>query len=447
MDSTGLQPGGPRGWPLLGHAPAFLSDKLGFLARCASVYGPVTALNLGEPTYLLNDADDIRHVLATNAANYDKTTRLTSRKGRWLSGAGLLTSSGAQHLRQRKMMQPCFHARSIAVFADGVAAAIAERATAWTPGRELDIADEMMALAQQSVLRSLFGADVHDQGAGLAAAIAVRRRFMDYVFFSHLPFAELLPVPIRFAYRRAMARIDRFIYAAIARRRADAAPPGDLLAMLVQARYPDGSAMDDRQVRDEALTISITGFETVGEALAWTWYLLARHPEVEARLVAEVADVLQGRPPTLADLPKLRYAAMVLEEALRLYPPTWIYIRMARGLDRLPSGVAIPAGAKLYLCPYVVHRNPRYYPDPERFDPERFTDAAKAARPRLAYFPFGHGPRVCLGEAFARMEAVLVLASIIQRFRLELLPGQSIVPEPRMTLHPKNGIRMRLMHR
>jgi cytochrome P450 len=205
--------------------------------------------------------------------------------------------------------------------------------------------------------------------------------------------------------------------------------------------------MTDQQVRDEAVTLFITGYETIGEALTWTSYLLSQHQAIEAKFFAEVDEVLGGRVPSAGDLPRLGYSGMVLAESMRLYPPTWIFIRMTLQEDKLPSGATISAGSKLYLCPYVMHRHPRYFPDPNRFDPERFTETAKKERPQFAYFPFGGGARVCIGEHFAKMEGTLVLASIAQRFRLSLVPGQTIVPEPKMTLRPKHGLMMRIQQR
>jgi cytochrome P450 len=230
-------------------------------------------------------------------------------------------------------------------------------------------------------------------------------------------------------------------------RREDAGQRNDLLSLLVKARYEDGTGMTDKQVHEEVLVLLVTGHETIGEALSWTSYLLARHPDVASRLFAEVDAVLDGRVPQSEDLLKLEYVGMVLAESMRLYPPTWIFVRMARNDDTLPSRVTIPAGSKLYLCQYVMHRNPLYFPDPDRFDPERFSESAKKTRPKFSYFPFGGGPRVCIGEAFAKMEGVLVLAMVAQRFTLQLVPGGKIVPEPKMTLRPKSGILMTVRHR
>jgi cytochrome P450 len=440
--TTRLRDSGPAAYPMVGHVPQFLRDRLGFLSRCAARYGDVVELKIGERTFLLNNAEDVRHVLMTNARNYTKTSRLTSARGKRLSGEGLLTMSGETHLNQRRMMQPAFHQKAIAGFADMIVDAAGEAVAGWREGAAFDVAAAMSALSQRVVLKALFSTDVEDLGA-LGAAISLRRRYMDYMFFTLLPFPEYLPTRRNREYRKAMERIDAFIYGAIAKRRRAADRPHDLLSMLMSASYRDGASMNDRQVHDEALTMTITGYETVGEALSWTWYLLAQHPAVKSRFHAELARVLNGRLPTLGDLPALTYAQQVLDESMRIYPPTWIFIRMARNGDVLPSGTRVPAGSKLYMCPYVMHRNPAYFPEPEKFDPERFSEEARKERHRVAHFPFGTGPRVCIGEQFARMEATLILAVIAQRFDLALMPDHKVVPEPRMTLRAKHGIMMK----
>ncbi len=433
---------GPAAYPILGHVPQFLRDRLGFLTRCAARYGDVVELRIGERTFLLNNAEDVRYVLATNARNYTKSPRLTSPRGKRLSGEGLLTMSGEAHVNQRRMMQPAFHQKAIAGFADMMVHTTTEAIAGWREERAIDVAAAMSALSQRIVLNALFSTDL-DEPEALGTAITVRRRYMEYMFFSLLPFPEYLPTRLNLEYRNAMKCIDAFIYGTIARRRAAADPPRDLLTLLMSASYRDGASMNDRQLHDEALTMSITGYETIGEALSWTWYLLARHPDVKAKLHAELAIVLNGREPTLDDVPALTYAQKVLDESMRIYPPTWIFVRIARDDDTLPSGTHVAAGAKLYMCPYVIHRNPTYFPDPEKFDPERFSEEGRKQRHRMAHFPFGNGPRVCIGEAFARMEAALVLAVIAQKFDLVLVDDHRVVPEPRMTLRAKHGIMVR----
>lgn len=436
---------GPVGYPLVGHLPAFLYDKLGFLSRCAATYGDVTKLNIGEPTFLLTSPEDIKHVLVLNPDNYVKSPRMTSARGKRLSGAGLLTSVGAAHIKQRRMMQPVFYRKTVESFSKTITEGIGQMLAQWTDHIELDFGHEMMGLVQQNIVKAVLGSDAGHEMPELLDAITIRRLYMEHVFFS--PFPEWMPSRIGWRYRTAMQRIDAMLSRAIHARRTRPADAEDLLSLLLRAKYDDGTGMTDQQVRDEAVTLFITGYETIGEALTWTSYLLSQYPAIEAKFLSEVDDVLGGRPPCAEDLPKLPYAGMVLAESMRLYPPTWIFIRVSLLEDKLPSGAMIPAGSKLYLCPYVMQRNPRYFPAPEQFDPERFSESAKKNRPQFSYFPFGGGARVCIGEHFAKMEGTLVLASIAQRFRLSLVPGQTIVPEPKMTLRPKHGLMMRLQQR
>jgi cytochrome P450 len=429
----------------VGNLPEFLYDKLGFLSRCAAAYGDVIKLRIGEPTYFLNNPDDIKHVLVLNPDNYGKSPRMTSAKGKKLSGAGLLTSVGPEHLRQRRMMQPVFYRKTVESFSRIITEGVGGMLARWADGMELDLECEMMGLVQRNIVKTLLGTDADDDMPALLDAITIRRLYMEHVFFS--PFPEWVPSRIGWRYRRAMQCIDTIVTRSIQARRAPPTDTRDLLSLLLCAKYDDGTVMTDQQVRDEVVTLLVTGYETIGEALTWTSYLLSQHPAIAAKFFAEVDEVIGGRPPSVEDLPKLPYLGMVLAESMRLYPPTWIFIRIAQAEDTLPSGAIVPAGSKIYLCQYVMQRHPRYFPDPERFEPERFTETAKKERPQFVYFPFGGGARVCIGEHFAKMEATLVLASIAQRFRLSLVPGQTIVPEPKMTLRPRNGIQMRVFRR
>ncbi|MEO6202010.1 MAG: cytochrome P450 [Nitrospirales bacterium] len=443
-DNPRKESSGPRGYPILGHIPAFLWDRLRFLSGCAAEYGDVVKLKIGELTFLLNNPEDIKYVLVTHSDNFDKGPRLTSSRGKRLSGEGLLTSLGSTHLRQRKMMQPVFYRTSIKAFAETITHGVEKRLARWKSGTELDIGDEMLALAQHNIIKTVFGPDFEDVSGELARAITIRKKYVEHVHFSLLPFSEYLPPKLRREYQQARERIDATITREIDKRRAAPEPSHDMLSLLMHAKYDDGTGMTDKQIRDEFLTLFSAGYETIGEALTWTWYLLSQHPVVEGRFLDELREVLRGRVPDSDDVSKLPYTAMILAESMRLYPPTWIFIRMARQEAVLPSGFTIPKGSKLYLCQYVMHRNARYWPNPECFDPERFAEPAKKARPQFAYFPFGGGNRVCIGEAFAKMECILALASIAQRFALTLVPGQTVVPKPHMTLRPRNGIMMRI---
>ncbi|MFL6254694.1 MAG: cytochrome P450, partial [Pyrinomonadaceae bacterium] len=291
--------------------------------------------------------------------------------------------------------------------------------------------------------RTLFGteteAEAEEVREALSASMASFGRFM-------MPFAEFLsrlPLPANKRFEQARARLDAVIYRIIEERRASGEDRGDLLSMLLKAQDEegDGTGMSDEQLRDEAMTIFLAGHETTANALAWTWYLLSQHTEAEARLHEELDEVLAGRPPSAEDLPRLRYTEMVFAESMRLYPPAWILGRRALE-DYEVGGYVIPRNALVILSPYVMHRDPRFYPDPERFDPERWTPEAKAARPQFSYFPFGGGPRRCIGEGFAWMEGVLVVATLAQKWRLRLAPAQRVEPQPVVTLRPRHGVRM-----
>jgi cytochrome P450 len=434
----------PRAYPLVGHVPSFLADKLGFLELAART-GAAGRLRLRGPTRLLTEPDDIRHVLVGAHAKYVKSLRLTGASGRRLFGDGLLRSSGEAHRRRRLLLQPLFHQRTLEVFAEAVLATTSTTVERWRPGSEVDMAAAMSRLAQRVMLRTLFGPLPEGEDDRLAAAIDARRRYIEHVFLSLLPLRERLPTRVRRRHLRAAAELDAVLAEAIAERRGRGGR--DVLSLLLEARGDDGARLSDADVRDEALTLAITGFETLGDALAWTWYLLAQHPDAYERLAAELDAVVGAGPPRVQDLPRLLYAQLVLAESLRLYPPTWLYVRVALAADRLPSGATVERGSKVYLCPYVSHRDARFFRDPERFDPERFSPAAVRERPKHAYFPFGSGPHVCLGEAFARMEAGLVLALVARRFRPELADDAPVTPRPGITLTPGGPLRMVLQPR
>jgi cytochrome P450 len=316
----------------------------------------------------------------------------------------------------------------------------------WAAGGAIDAASEMESLALSIIVGALFGTGFDE--TELVRAITVRRRYIEYVYASLFPFPEYLPAGIVFKYRRAMEVIERTIRNQIAACKAAASKDEEsLTSMFSQLAYPDGSRMTTAQIRDEILSLMSTGYETIGDALGWTLYLLAEHPHIDQTVSDELRQVLGERLPQVEDIPKLVYTRKVLEESMRLYPPTWIFVRMALRDDRLPSGPAIPRGSKLYLCQYVMHRDPRYFPESERFDPERFSEAARAARPRFAYFPFGGGSRTCIGEQFALLEIVSILAMVLSRFRFQVEPGRKISLRPTITLRPKHGIPLRIRPR
>jgi len=313
----------------------------------------------------------------------------------------------------------------------------------WKEGEALNIHEEMMRLTLAIVAKTLFGADVESEakeiGEALTAALALFNRITS-------PFAEILdklPLPSNRRFQWARERLDETIYRIIEERRASGEDCGDLLSMLLQAQdvEGDGGTMTDLQLRDEAMTIFLAGHETTANALTWTWYLLSEHPDVEAKLHAELDAVLGGRLPTVEDVAQLRYAEMVLTEVIRLYPPAWVVGRQALNDHAIGKYVA-PAGTTLFMSPYVIHHDPRYFPDPDRFYPERWTPEMRAELPKFAYFPFGGGPRLCIGEQFARMEGILLIAAIAQKWQMRLAPGQVVALQPRITLRPKYGMVM-----
>jgi cytochrome P450 len=421
---------------------AFARGPLAFLRGVAREYGDVVYFGgMSEDFYLLNHPDYVRDVLVTHNAGFMKGRGL--QRAKRLLGEGLLTSEPPLHRRQRRLAQPAFHRQRVNAYAslmvDYTLRLGRER---WREGEALDVAREMMHLALNIVGQTLFGAETEAEAEevreALSTSMASFGRFM-------MPFAELLsrlPLPANKRFERSRARLDRIIYRIIDERRAGGEDRGDLLSMLLKAQDEEGGGgMSDEQLRDEAMTIFLAGHETTANALAWTWYLLSLHPEAEARLHEELDEVLQGRPPTAEDLPRLRYTEMVFAEAIRLYPPAWILGRRALE-DYEVGGYLVPKNSLVILSPYVMHRDPRYWPESDRFDPERFTPEAKAARPQFSYFPFGGGPRRCIGEGFAWMEGVLVVSTLAQRWRLRLAPGQRIEPQPGVTLRPRGRLRM-----
>jgi cytochrome P450 len=439
---------GPRAfWPV-GHVVQFRRDPLALLARVAREYGDVARFNAATQTvYVLNHPDHIRDLLVTHHARFKKGRAL--QRAKRLLGEGLLTSEADFWRRQRRLAQPAFHRQRVNAYAETMVAYAEKTSARWRDGVTLDVADEMMRLTLAVVGKTLFDAEVESDADEVGAALTEVMSLFGYLM---LPFSELLeklPLPPRRRFERARARLDRVIYRIIEERRREGRDRGDLLSTLLHAVDEEGdrTGMTDEQLRDEAMTIFLAGHETTANALAWTWYLLSQNPEAEARLHAELEEVLEGRPPAAEDYARLRYTEMVVAEAMRLYPPAWALGRLALE-DHEVGGYLIPRGSLVLVSQYVMHRDPRFWPEPGRFDPERFTPEAKAARPQFAYFPFGGGPRRCIGEGFAWMEAVLILAALARRWRLRLPPGTHVPTEPRITLRPgKGGIPMRLEER
>lgn len=446
--STAIYPSGPKSLLPGGQLFALSRDPLGFITSVAREHGDIAHFKSGpQHFFVLNHPDYIKDVLVTHHNKFMKGRGL--QRAKRLLGEGLLTSEGELHRRQRRLSQPAFHKQRVASYAD-LMVEYAERMQRerWEDGATLDIAEEMMRLTLMIASKTLFDTETEDEAKEVGAAVTATMASFSRLI---LPFSELLdrlPLPATRRFQRARAQLDAIIYRMIDERRQSGTDRGDLLSMLILAHDEegDGGRMTDEQLRDEVMTIFLAGHETTANALTWTWYLLSQHAEVEAKLHEEIAAVLDGRAPTVDDLPALRYTEMVLAEAMRLYPPAWILGRRALA-DYEVGGYRVPAGSLILMSQFAMHRDPRYFPDPERFDPERFAPEAKAARPQFAYFPFGGGPRRCIGEGFAWMEGTLLIATLAQRWRLRLVPNHPIALRPVVTLRPKHGMRMTLERR
>lgn len=419
----------------------FARRRLPFLVESAKQYGDIVFFKVGnERIYLFNHPDLIRDVLVTNQKNFTKSRALVRAKR--LLGEGLLTSEGEFHLRQRRLAQPAFHRDRIAAYGLSMVEFAERTRSRWSDGAVIDVHDDMMKLTLAIVAKTLFSADVEKEAAEIGEALTTAFEAFN---IGILPFSELLeklPLPYVKRFEAARARLDTTIYRIIDERRAAGADTGDLLSMLLLAQDTegDGGGMTDTQVRDEAMTIFLAGHETTANALSWTWYLLSQHPDVEARFQNEV-DALGGSLPKPDDLASLPYTRMILAESMRLYPPAWAVGR--RAIDDFEAGgYQIPARSMVLMSQYIMHRDPRFHPDPERFDPERWRPEAAAARPKFSYFPFGGGTRICIGEQFAWMEGILILATIARKWRLRYAGSSAPVIQPRITLRPEGGIAM-----
>ena len=426
---------GPRGHFLLGSLPDAQRDPLAMFQRAFNDYGEVVRLRFGPMTaHLISSPEGVNHVLAENNKNYGKQTRGFNNLRR-VMGNGLLTAEGDFWKKQRRLAQPAFHRQKIAAFADSMLRAAgrcaARLATATAP---VDMSSEMMRVTLEIVGETLLGAQVEGEVERVQGVVGQLLRSANDRMTRMIDLPPPLPTRQNLALRRWLQVLDGIVLRIIAERRR--APGDDLISMLLAARDEEtGESMTDGQLRDEVMTIFLAGHETTANALTWTFLLLSRYPAAGRALRAEL-----GRAPvTLADLPRLPLLKATIEESMRLYPPAWVIARSATGADEI-GGYQIPAGSIVFVSPYVVHRNPRLWRDPEGFDPERFAGAD--ALPRGAYFPFGGGPRQCIGNGFAMMEAQLVLAALAQKFSLELVPGHPVALEPSITLRPRHGMRM-----
>jgi cytochrome P450 len=444
--SRGRRPPGPFHWTPFLIGRSMRRDPLAFMTALARDYGDAVCITMGPMrVYGFHHPDGVKHVLQDNHQNYVKGPIIARTKA--LLGEGLFTSEGDFWLRQRRLAQPAFHRERIAGFADTMVRRTTERLARWEPavarGEPIDVAGEMNALALTIVGDALFGRDLSGEAAPAGRALAVALEVLAHRAMSYVAAPVWVPTERNRRFRRAAATLDALVYDIIDGRRRAGETGDDLLGMLMAARDEEiGDGMSRGQLRDEVMTFLLAGHETTAVALAWTWYLLARHPAIAESARDEVLAALGDRPPTLADLTRMPLARMVVEEAMRLYPPVWGIGRQAIAADRI-AGWDVPAGALVNLSPWVTHRHPDFWPDPERYDPERFRPGVERTRPRFAYFPFSGGPRLCIGEAFSLMEAQVVVAMVLQRYRLALADDRPIVPEPTLTLRPRGGLVMR----
>ena len=438
---------GPRGTLLLGSMRDFQRDKLGFI-RGLTRYGEVARYRTAHLVwYQINHPEGVRRVLQENNRNYGKGS-LTLSFLKPVVGEGLLTSEGPLWLRQRRLMQPVFHRRSVAAFATLMTDETLAMLDRWQPAmaseRPIDVLAEMARLTLNVVTGALFHAHVGEEPEVLRRAISTLVEDTGYRF--EVPFypPHRVPTPRNRRFRAALRAVDRAVYSIITERRRGDGDEEDLLALLMGTRDEEtGEVMNDRQLRDEVITLFLAGHETTANALAWALYLLATHPEAEERLREELGEVLGAGcgVPTLEDLPGLAYTKMVVDETLRLYPPAWITNRQAIEEDEV-LGHRIPAKSFVTLSPYVLHRHPDHWKDPDRFDPDRFVPGRANGRPRFAYFPFGGGPRQCIGQSMALVEAQLVLATVLSRCRLRLASDRPVEAQALATLRPRGGLPM-----
>jgi cytochrome P450 len=423
--------------------PAFSGDRIGALAKLAREYGDVVLFRLGRQRMaLLNHPDYVEDVLVTRARLFKKGRALERAKR--LLGEGLLTAEGEAHLRQRRLVQPSFHRQRVEGYARAMVAHAARTAERWRDGGEIDVAAEMTQLTLTIVGDTLFGTDVESDARSIREALTDVFDIFPMTMSPLGPLLERLPLPVVRRSRRAQATLDRVIYRIIEQRRKDPGDRGDLLSMLLLAKDDEqnGARMTDTQVRDEAMTLFLAGHETTANALTWAWHLLAQHPQVERRLHEELDAVVGDRLPRADDAANLPYTRRVLAEVMRCYPPAWGIGRRAIE-DVEIGGYTIPCGTIVLLSQYLLHHDARFFPEPERFDPDRWLPEHQRTRPRFAYFPFGGGNRVCVGESFAWTEGILVLATLARQWQLERVETTPVPMKAMLTLRPARPIRMR----
>lgn len=436
-------PPGPKGQFLFGSLPAYSRNPLEFMSDCAKTYGDVVHLTGLVPSYLLNHPDFIEDMLVTQQQYLVKSQLGTIVKP--LLGNGLLLSEGDFWKKQRHLIQPTFHRNRIATYSEVMVDYTQQMLRTWQLGEVRDIQHEMMNLTLAIAAKTFFGSAIESDVDVIDRAVKAMlqqfdRRTQNLLLFL-LP--DSIPTPENLRFRHSIQQLDSVVYRLIHERRSAGKETDDLLSMLLHIRAEDGTQMSDRQVRDEVNTFLLAGHETTALTLSWVWYLLAQHPEIEAKLVTELQTVLAGRSPSLADLPQLRYTEWIVLEAMRLYPPVWAIVRTVAE-DCEIAGYPVKAGHGFVTSPWVVHRDPRWFSEPDQFNPDRWDNDFAKHLPSFAYFPFGGGSRICIGKAFAMMESCLLLATIASAYRMKLVSQQVVEPWASLTLRPKQAIQVLL---
>jgi len=441
-----VRPPGPRNRGITGNFPMGSKDPLGLFTRWAGEYGDIFYYRVfHRHIYFLNHPDLVKDVLVTGYQNFIKGEAV--RFNRRIFGNGLVINEGGSWLQQRRLIQPAFHRDKIESYGNTMVAYTERMMAPWRDGEVRDIHQDMMRLALEIVAKVLFDVEIASERDRISVALDTVMELSSGARMLLPPVLRRVPTPGNLRYERAVRQLDAIVYNLIRERRGGGkTDSNDLLTTLLEARDEDGRPMPDEQLRDEVMTLLLTGHETTAVSLSWTWYLLAQYPDVEEKLWAELERVLHGRRPGMRDLSELPYTERVIKEAMRLYPPVWAVVRNPIK-DCEIGGYRVPAGATVMMSQWVMHRDPRYYDEPERFNPDRWLSEQAKAAPKFAYFPFGGGPRSCIGASFAAMEAALVLATVAQGYQMRLAVEHPVKPNPTITLRPKDGIQVVLSRR
>lgn len=441
-----MRPPGPFGHPVLGNLHQLRTRVLDFFSELRGQYGDISTIRFSiRNVSYIQHPDFIHHVLQENNKNYTKSLRYEQLK--YLLGNGLLTSEGEFWLRQRRMIQPAFHKQKLQLLVGEIGSCTQQMIDKWEVefhNKPFNLATEMMALTLQIVGKTLLNADVLSEAKNVGDSLGFLLRAVNIRTRTPVLLPLWVPTPHHQKIKSAVSSINKVLDKIFDDRRIHPSSRYDMLSMLMEARYEDtGEPMDNKQLRDEVMTIFVAGHETTANALSWTLYLLMKNPESMLKCREEVAKVLNGRTPVFDDLVHLKYLTMCIDESMRIYPPAWVIGRKTIKPDVIGK-YKIPAGHNILISPYALHRDERYWPEPLKFMPERFTPEAIKNRPKNSYLPFGAGPRMCIGNNFAIMEMQVVLVMILQNFNIELLSGQEVIPEPLITLRPGNGIQVKV---